>query len=138
MKRSMMSRTRLREHIFILLFMAQFNEPEDMPRETAIYFENLEKAADDESRAYIEKKAAAILEKQEELDRLIDERAEGWSTARMGRVELAIIRLAAFEIRYDEEIPSSVAINEAVELAKKYGQDNASSFVNGILARIVE
>ncbi len=137
MKRSMMSRSRLREHIFILLFMAQFNSPEDMPKETALYFDNLENAADEKSREYIEKKAAAVLEKQDELDALIDEKAEGWSTKRMGRVELAIIRLAVYELRFDDDIPEGVAINEAVELAKKYGQDNAASFVNGVLARLV-
>ena len=57
------------------------------------------------------------------------------ATSRMGKVDLSIIRLAVFEIKYEEEIPTKVAINEAVELAKKYGTDSSSSFVNGILAK---
>ena len=53
----------------------------------------------------------------------------------MGKVELTIIRLAVYEMLFDEEIPTSVAINEAVELAKKFGQDESSAFVNGVLAK---
>ena len=63
---------------------------------------------------------------------------EGWSTRRIGRVELAILRLAVYEIKEDESIPEKVAINEAVELAKKYGGNESSSFVNGILAKFAK
>ena len=62
--------------------------------------------------------------------------AEGWTTARMPKVDLTLLRLALYEISY-EELPAGVAINEAVELAKKYGSDNSSSFINGVLGRIV-
>jgi N utilization substance protein B len=64
--------------------------------------------------------------------------SEGWSTNRLGKAELAIMRLAVYEIKFDDEIPNSVAINEAVELSKKYGGDNSSSFVNGVLAKIIK
>ena len=87
--------------------------------------------------AYIEKKAAAIAAHAAEIDSKINAVAKGWKTNRMGKVELAIIRLAVYEIKYDEDIPTGVAINEAVELAKKYGTKDAPSFVNGILAKIV-
>ncbi len=60
----------------------------------------------------------------------------GGSTSRLGKAELTIMRLAIFEIKYDDDIPNGVAINEAVELAKKYGADSASSFINGVLAKI--
>ena len=73
-----------------------------------------------------------------EIDEKINEIAEGWKTRRMGRVELTILRLALFEMKEDQEIPEKVAINEAVELAKKFGGDGAPAFVNGILAKLVE
>ena len=66
---------------------------------------------------------------------MINEKADNWSTERMGKVELTILRLALFELKFDEQIPTGVAIDEAVELAKKFGQDGSSAFVNGILAK---
>ena len=72
-----------------------------------------------------------------EIDEAINGVAEGWKTGRMGKVELTILRLAVFELRHDAEIPDKVAINEAVELAKKFGGDDAPAFVNGILAKLV-
>ncbi len=77
-------------------------------------------------------------ERIHEIDRLIEENTVGWDTARMGKVELAVLRLGIYEMRYDEDIPAGVAIDEAVEIAKKYGQDNSGGFVNAILAKIVK
>ena len=71
----------------------------------------------------------------EELDAAINEVSKGWKTIRMGKVDLTLIRLAVYEIRFEEEIPVKVSINEAVELAKKYGTDDSPAFVNGILAK---
>ena len=65
----------------------------------------------------------------------MNEKVQGWDTGRMGKVDLTILRLAVYEIVFDEEIPTSVAINEAVELAKKFGQDSSPAFVNGVLAK---
>ena len=62
--------------------------------------------------------------------------AKGWKTGRMGKAELAILRLAVYELKYDEDVPVKVAINEAVELAKKFGGDESPAFVNGILAKL--
>ena len=70
-----------------------------------------------------------------EIDGVINEKANGWSSSRMGKVDLTIIRLAVYEILFDEEVPVGVAINEAVELAKKFGQDGSAGFVNGVLAK---
>ena len=81
---------------------------------------------------------ASIAEKLPELDEKINAVARGWKTNRMGKVEVSLLRLATYEILYDEEIPEKVAINEAVELAKRYGTDDSSSFVNGILGELVK
>ena len=64
--------------------------------------------------------------------------ASGWKLGRIGKVELALLRMAVYEMRYDDETPEKVAINEAVELAKKYGADASSGFINGVLAKLVE
>lgn len=86
---------------------------------------------------YLKQKTEAIVEKLPELDDRINAVAQGWKTRRMGKVELTILRLALYEMLYDEEVPEKVAINEAVELAKKFGQGESPAFINGVLARLV-
>jgi len=83
---------------------------------------------------YIFTKASAIGDMLTQLDDEINAVAEGWKTNRMGKAELNILRLAVYEIRYDESIPVKVAINEAVELAKEYCNQDAPAFINGMLA----
>ena len=73
----------------------------------------------------------------EEIDGLINQYAKGWTTERMSKVDLTIIRLAVYEIKFDEDVPAGVAINEAVEIAKKFGQEESAGFVNGVLAKLV-
>lgn len=132
-----MSRTELREHIFRMLFRVEFNNAEEMKEQEAFYFDELEEATG-KDQDYILDKYRAIVEKKEEIDNLLNETAEGWKTSRMNRVDLTILRLAVYEIKWDEDVPTGVAINEAVELAKKYSSDDGPSFVNGILAKVVK
>lgn len=129
-----MNRRELREQIFKLLFRIEFNPIEEMKEQRELFFEDEENRADVTDADYISGKFENIAEKLEEIDNMINERAECWTTSRMGKVELTILRLAVYEIRFDDAIPTGVAINEAVELAKKYGQDGASSFINGVLS----
>ncbi len=131
----MISRRAIREHVFVLLFQSMFNDQDEMPEIVKNYFEVLEKPLDDESTEYIRSRFLKVLELKDELDGRIEENSTGWKLGRIGKVELAILRLAVFEICYDDDIPDKVAINEAVELAKKYGQEQAGSFVNGVLAK---
>ena len=131
-----MSRRELREQIFKLLFRVEFNKMEDMPEQEELFFAD-EYAAADEDAAYISEKYHKICEKLTEIDALLNEKASGWDTGRMSKVDLTILRLAVYEIRYDEDVPTGVAINEAVELAKKFGQDASYGFVNGVLAKFV-
>ncbi len=130
----MMSRRQLREQIFKLLFRVEFNAPEDMPEQKELFFEETESASEQDQK-YIDEKYRKIMDVLPSIDAQINEKASGWTTERMGKVELTILRLAVFEILYDETVPASVAINEAVELAKKFGQDESPAFVNGILAK---
>ena len=128
----------MREQIFKLLFRIEFNKEEEMEEQKDLFFEDEENQAREKDAEYIRGKYDKIMEKLEEIDTLINENAECWTTARMGKVELTILRLAVYEIKYDDTVPASVAINEAVELSKKFGQDGSSSFVNGVLSQFAD
>lgn len=130
-----MKRRELREHIFRLLFRIEFNEAEDMPEQVALYMEDLPMASE-KDQEYIGKKYQAVMDHLEEIDQMLNEAAEGWKVSRMGKVELTIMRLAAYEIRFDEDVPESVAINEAVEMAKTFGGDDSPAFINGVLGKL--
>lgn len=130
-----MSRRELREQIFKLLFRVEFNSKEEMQEQTELFFDEEENQADVADTAYITEKINKILSRLGEIDAALNEKVEGWNTGRMGKVDLTILRLAVYEILFDDTIPTGVAINEAVELAKKFGQDSSSSFVNGVLAK---
>ena len=130
-----MSRSELREHIFRMLFRIEFNNEEEMKEQEDLYFELLGEISE-ENKSYILNKYQAITEKQDEIDAILNEVSEGWKTSRMNRVDLTILRLATYELKWDEEVPTGVAINEAVELAKKYSSDDGPSFINGILAKV--
>lgn len=132
-----MTRSIIREHIFKILFRAEFYNKEELTQQAEYYVSELSNARDKEIE-YIKDKTLAIIDKLSEIDEIINENSDGWPTNRLGKAELTIMRLAVYEIRFDEEIPNGVAINEAVELSKKYGSDNSSSFVNGVLAKIIK
>lgn len=132
-----MSRRELREKIFSLLFRIEFNHPEDMLEQIKLFFEDEDTKASEKEEMQIAAKYGSIMARKEEIDNSINEKAEGWTVERMGKVELTILRLAVYEILYDDEVPAGVAINEAVELAKKFGQDGSGRFVNAILAKYV-
>ena len=132
-----MTRSIIREHIFKILFRAEFYNKEELTQQAEYYVSELSNARDKEIE-YIKDKTLAIIDKLSEIDEIINENSDGWPTNRLGKAELTIMRLAVYEIRFDEEIPNGVAINEAVGLSKKYGSDNSSSFVNGVLAKIIK
>ena len=93
---------------------------------------------DPEIRGYAEKLVEGTLKNQEAIDKTIERYAENWVIARMAYVDRNILRLSSYEVLYLEDIPVKVAINEAVELAKRYGESDSSKFVNGILDRIAK
>ena len=113
-----------------------FYAEEEWTGQLALFLDALEEAGE-KDRAYIEQKVTDIFAHLKEIDGMIDGSAHNWKTSRMAKVELSLLRLAVYEIRFEEGIPTGVAINEAVELAKIYGEENSASFVNGVLARMV-
>lgn len=128
-----MTRKQAREEAFILVFEKEFNDNsvEDI-LETAAEARDL--VPDD----YINTVFKGVYERLPELDSLISENSVGWSIGRISKTALCIMRLAIFEMKYIEEIPVSVSINEAVELCKKYATENDASFVNGILSTVAK
>ena len=132
-----MSRRELREQIFKLIFRAEFYDKEELPEQEKLFFEDYELNMKPEDETYISEKSNKILEKLDEIDGMINQEAQGWTTERMGKIELTILRLAIYEIKFDEDVPAGVAINEAVEIAKKFGQEESAGFVNGVLAKFV-
>lgn len=132
-----MSRRELREQIFKLIFRVEFNDRDEMSEQERYFLEDDELTADEKDRNYISQKSSRIIEKLDEIDAMINKQAKGWTTGRMGKVDLTILRLAVYEIAFDDDVPAGVAINEAVELAKRFGQEESSGFVNGVLAKFV-
>lgn len=135
-----MKRRELRQHIFELLFRVEFNPAREMEEQLTLFFDTLkgEQEVAEQDEAYIRGKYERIAGNLSALDEIINEAAKGWKTARMGKVELTILRLAVYEMKYDEDVPVGVAINEAVELAKLYGQDDSPAFINGILGKVAK
>lgn len=132
-----MRRHEQREQLFKLLFRVEFNSLNDMPEQIKLFFQDDEIEYTEEVMESIKEKYAKIQEKLPQIDVLINEKAEGWNTERMGKVELAVLRIAVYEILHEEDIPNTVAINEAIEIAKKYGQEASGGFVNAVLAKFV-
>ena len=130
-----MKRRELREHIFEILFRVEFMSENDMEEQLELFFEDLAEARPSDVD-YIKNKYLAVREKMPMIDILIDEKSTGWKTSRMGKVELTILRRAVYEMLFDEDVPVTVAINEAVEISKKFGGDDTPAFVNGILAKV--
>lgn len=132
-----MTRSEMREHVFKLIFRVPFHDKNELREQIDYYFDDLIDV-NEKDYEYIKNKALLVCELSDELDEKINSVSEGWPVDRIGKAELAIMRLAVYEMLYDGDIPVNVAINEAVELAKSYGSDdNAASFVNGVLAKLV-
>ena len=139
-----MTRHQLRILTFKLIFSAEFNPLDEMNRKAELFVENCDEDLTDFSDSISETdaeeikiKAASVFAHLDEIDSLIAKKAEGWSIDRMGKAELALIRLAVYEMYYDDAVPVGVAINEAVEISKGYCDDSAPAFINGVLSKLV-
>jgi len=127
----------MREHAFKELFLTEFYQQEEFASQCSVYLEEQENLEPDVQEELWDR-ALRMSKRVPELDKRINAVAEGWKTGRMGKVDLTILRLALYEILYDEGVPVKVAINEAVEIAKKYGGEDSASFVNAILGKLVK
>ena len=131
-----MSRHKLREQVFKLLFRIEFNDSVEMEEQKELFFTTSDVETTEEESRYIEEKYQAVVDKLDKIDELISSNAKGWSIDRMSKVDLTILRLGVYEMIFDDAIPEDVALNEAIELAKEFGQDQSYSFINGVLAKL--
>lgn len=131
-----MSRRNARTNAFYLLFQMDFNKLEEFEQVKDIFFEEQEEPVGEEDKKFILGEVEGTKSHLSEIDEIIGNYAKGWDTNRMSKVDLAILRLAMYEINYSETTPVSVSINEAVELAKKFSSDEAPAFINGILGKV--
>lgn len=126
-----MTRREQREAVFQLLFETEFKKDERPEEIFALAVEDREITV--ESESYIKNVYFEILDKLEEIDALINKCSDGWKTKRITKLSLSIMRLCVYEMLYRDDIPTSVSINEAVELSKKFDEPKARPFVNGVL-----
>lgn len=140
-----MTRRKLREHLFKLIYLDAFNSPEEMPEQIDLYLEEAQGDAEDnpleeelteDNREFLKNRFWEVDARIPEIDKLLNSTAKGWKTSRFPSCDLAILRLAVFEMEYDDTIPIGVSINEAVELGKEYGGKESPSFINGVLGEI--
>ena len=129
-----MSRRSAGKNAFFLLFQMDFSEAAEFEQVKEVFFAEKEAPVEEGEKAFILSEVEGVHEHMEEIDAMIEQSAKGWDLSRMNKVELAILRLAVYEMKFGET-PVGVAINEAVELAKKFSSDEAPAFVNGVLGK---
>ena len=129
-----MNRSLAREIAMKMLYAASLGGEESMS-EVLEQSEQVD-TLDDGDKTFLENLVAGVRDRQEELDGVIEKHVQGWALNRLARVDLTILRMAAYELMYMPEVPVGAAINEAVELAKAYGEDKSSGFINGILGSV--
>jgi len=132
-----MNRSAIRENAFKLIYSLEIQNTDNIKEQIDLFFESNE-IKEEEAKKYIDDVIIGIENNKEEILKNIEQNLKDeWKLNRISKMDLAILKLAIYEIKYNE-IPYKVAINEAVELAKKYGEDKSKNFVNGILASVVK
>lgn len=132
-----MSRKTAREEAMKILYEMEITKssPDEILNN---YFENLEKPIGDEERKYITEAVNGVSGKKAEIDSYISKYLKGWNISRIAKVDLAIMRIAVYEMMDRKDVPGAVAVNEAVEIAKKYSDNNSPSYINGVLANVMK
>ena len=131
-----MKRSAIRELAFKLIYSIEILKPENIEEQIELYFE-CENIVEDDAKEYIIDAINGTEEHKEEINELIRKNLKAdWTLERISKIDFSILKLAIYEIKY-KELPFKVAINEALEIAKKYGETSSKNFVNGILASIV-
>mgnify|MGYP001331190942 CR=1 FL=1 len=125
----MNSRKHAREKAFQALYQLDINEVAN--------YEQLLRVIEEEVDPYARKLVSGVFDKRNELDEAIDEKLEKWSFSRIGTVEKTVLRIAVYEMLYDDEVPEKVSVNEAVDLAKRFNEEQSGKFINGILSKFI-
>ena len=132
----MSTRTKARKRAIDAIFAADLRKVSPSTLLETTYDQVSDRQNQDEIFGYAQQIVSGVVENYEEIDDLLETYSQGWSLERMPNVDRAILRVAAWEILHNDEVPDGVAINEAVELAKEYSTDDSGAFINGLLSRI--
>ena len=131
-----LTRTEMRENLYQALFRMDYFSGEELPEQMELFLDEI--TATNREKEELRERFQAVVTRVEDLDTLIEEKSNGWKVQRLAKSDLTILRLAIYEMRYDDKIPVGVAISEAVELAKNYGGEKSAGFVNGVLSTIAK
>ncbi|KOA20940.1 hypothetical protein CLHOM_05280 [Clostridium homopropionicum DSM 5847] len=132
-----MNRRKSREIAMKLLFEMTINK-EDYEEILLNFKENTDINLEDLDFQYIKNIINGIEENKEEIDNKIQENLKNWKLSRLSKIDITILRISTYEMLYTEDVPDKVAVNEAIELAKKYSSDNSPSFINGVLGNMIK
>ena len=132
-----MNRSEIREQAFKLIYSLEIQNIENLEEQIELYIEN-NMITEKRAKEYIRESVKGVEENKEAILKLIEKNLKSdWKIDRISKIDIAILKLAIYELEYTE-IPFKVVINESVEIAKKYGEDTSKNFINGILASIVK
>lgn len=131
-----LTRTEMRENLYQALFRMDYFSGEELPEQLELFLEEI--PATEREKEELRKRFQEVITHVEDLDAIIEDKSNGWKVQRLAKSDLTVLRLAIYEMRYDDKIPVGVAISEAVELAKTYGGEKSAGFVNGILSTIAK
>lgn len=142
-----MSRRTARKNAFYLLYQMEFASDNELEETKKIFFDELKNNIDgfDELKDDLDDKdyefilliVDGVKKNIKEIDKFISDVSIGWSIERISKIDLSILRIAIYEMKFIKETPISVIINEAINIAKKYSSDGAPSFINGVLGKLV-
>jgi transcription antitermination protein NusB len=129
-----MGRRVSREAAVKILYQLEIQK--DDRKEQIEYFINNDEYMENVDREYVVEVIEGIEKNKNDIDEIISANIKGWSLGRLSRIDITILRICVYEIRHRNDIPARVSINEAIELAKKYGSEASSSFINGVLGSV--
>lgn len=131
-----LTRTEMRENLYQVLFRMDYFSGEELPEQLELFLDEI--SATGREKEELRTRFQAVAAHVEDLDTMIEDKSNGWRVQRLAKSDLTVLRLAIYEMCYDDKIPVGVAISEAVELAKTYGGEKSAGFVNGILSTIAK
>lgn len=132
-----MNRRKSREIAMKLLFEMTINK-EEYEEILSNFKENTDLTLEDVDFDYIEKLVKGIKQNEEGIDKRIEENLKNWKIGRLSKIDLSILRISTYEILFSEDVPNRVAVNEGIELAKRYSADNSPAFINGVLGNMIK
>lgn len=129
-----MTRRKAREFIMQMLFESDFHEDSDRDE---LFNQRIQEIEDPQGKDFIIREYQGIIKHQDEINEIIQKYSQNWNINRIAKVDLMILKLAVYELLWENEIPNKVVVNEALEIAKTYSTEKSPKFINGILGQVI-